>query len=37
MGATAHFIDDNQNYQSINLFCIEFVEAKKKQPRVFPR
>jgi hypothetical protein len=35
MGATAHFIDDNQNYQSIDLFCVEFIEVKKTADNIY--
>lgn len=35
MGATAHFIDDSQHYQSIDLFCIEFRETKKTAENIY--
>ena len=35
MGATAHFIDESLSYQSIDLFCVEFTEAKKSAENVY--
>ena len=35
MGATAHFVDDTQHYQSIDLFCVEFTEAKKTAENIY--
>jgi len=29
LGATAHFVDKDYKYHSINLFCTEFVAKKK--------
>jgi hypothetical protein len=29
MGATVHFINAQFQYQSLDLFCVEFVEQKK--------
>jgi hypothetical protein len=35
MGATAHFIDEELTYQSIDLFCVEFAEAKKTAEHLY--
>jgi len=35
MGATAHFVDENLTYQSIDLFCVEFREAKKTAENIY--
>ncbi|CAF2226325.1 unnamed protein product [Rotaria magnacalcarata] len=35
MGATVHLIDEGLNYQSIDLFCVEFVEKKKTAENIY--
>jgi hypothetical protein len=35
MGATAHFIDEQLVYHSVDLFCVEFVEEKKSAEHIF--
>lgn len=35
MGATAHFIDEQLKYHSIDLFCVEFVEEKKSAKNIY--
>jgi hypothetical protein len=35
MGATAHFIDNQFEYHSIDLFCAEFVEQKKTATNIY--
>jgi hypothetical protein len=35
MGATAHFVDANLYYQSIDLFCVEFRQRKKTAENIY--
>jgi hypothetical protein len=35
MGATAHFVDANLHYQSIDLFCVEFRQQKKTAENIY--
>ena len=35
MGATAHLIDEDLNYESMDLFCVEFVEKKKTAENIY--
>lgn len=35
MGATAHFIDNQFDYHSIDLSCAEFVEPKKTATNIY--
>jgi hypothetical protein len=35
MGATVHFVDDELSYQSLDLFCVEFVEEKKTAENIY--
>lgn len=35
MGATAHFVDEQLVYRSVDLFCVEFVREKKSADNIY--
>ena len=35
MGATAHFVDEEWQYHSIDLFCVEFIQEKKSAENIY--
>lgn len=34
MGATAHFVDEQLSYRSVDLFCVEFLADKKSAENI---
>ncbi len=35
MGATAHYVDEQCTYHSVDLFCVEFVAEKKSAENIY--